>query len=506
MRLLPSALALVVAVWPVAVLGSTPSKTTATGPHGHRHGHSKGTPTTTAFPETTSPAVQLQLQLQERDLDDICGEVSGTKVSCPQSQGVCVFGQSGGAVGCCPVDEYGYANSSCILVTDCVHRLQWLLATDTASLDPATMYCTEPGRPSCRTQTLYGTLTRPNGLVEPGHWTFYACGSTASTATGSVWTGGRPTETSTPDYDLLSQNMVATKPQSGQLIKGISDFVLNELPLAAGPPPHNWPQPPRALWDNPYTKYQESNPFNALAWSDKSDTDTVLRRLKEPELPAAVSVNMPIALNRNDSAIVLIHYPPANVDEDKRELVLSLWTYFWDRFAESMSRTSLRRRQSDGSDGEEDMEHEVPEIMSQTTLFNFIALNLNYFVRVRALESYSGTFQVVTSMVTATAEPHFTSFSTMVRISSFPGMADLSAAAATATSTATSTSTSTSASTTEPGSSRVTSTAQASRTCEDGTVLAATQECGAGPASHLSRLLWLVCFSLVAGAGAVWLW
>jgi hypothetical protein len=43
-------------------------------------------------------------------------------------------------MGCCPVDEYGYANSSCILVTDCVPLVPWLLVSDTVSLDPRTLY------------------------------------------------------------------------------------------------------------------------------------------------------------------------------------------------------------------------------------------------------------------------------------------------------------------------------------------------------------------------------
>jgi hypothetical protein len=314
--------------------------------------------------------------------------------------------------------------------------------------------------------------------------------------------GARPTTTSTPSYEMLAQNMPMTPRQGAHYSKGLSNLALNVLPRIPESLPSNLPQPQQDIMGKPFSKYHESNAFNALAWTDKSDVKEVELKLIEAEPSPAFSQNMPVDLDGEDPSIVLT-YPPAQLDEDARELALSLWAYFWPLFAESMRSTTLRPRQTDGS-----IEYELPEIVAQRNFFNCIAENLDYFLRVRALREYTGTaVHVDTLTVTAPAEPGFTSFTTVVRVSSFPGMSDLSFAAATATATSSASTTasitiaSTTASTTtttDQSSSRMTASAEASHTCSDGRVLGATQECGAPRAGDLTRLLWPVCFSLIA--------
>jgi hypothetical protein len=289
-----------------------------------------------------------------------------------------------------------------------------------------------------------------------------------------------------------------TPRQGAHYFKGLSNLVSNKLPVIPESPPPNFSPPQQAIMGKPFSKYHESNAFNAFAWTDKSDVKEVELKLIEAEPSPAFSENMPVDLDGEDPSIVWA-YPPAQLDEDAREFALSLWAYFWPLFAESMRSTALRPRQTDGS-----IEYELPEIVAQRNFFNSIARNLDYFLRVRALREYTGTaVHVDTLTVTAPAEPGFTSFTTVVRVSSFPGMSDLSFAAATATATsrATTTASITTASTTtttDPSSSRITASAEASHTCSDGRVLGATQECGAPRAGDLTRLLWPVCFSLIA--------
>lgn len=142
MRLLPSLLAF--GLVPVAVFASAPSKTIGSNPHGVLHGnlhkhtneHARGTPAKTAPAEIPSPAPELH----KRTFDETCGGGSRTTFTCGPSSGNCIYGRNG-ELGCCEVDTFGYADSSCTLTSACDPRAEFAIRTALSlPLKPSTLY------------------------------------------------------------------------------------------------------------------------------------------------------------------------------------------------------------------------------------------------------------------------------------------------------------------------------------------------------------------------------
>ncbi|KIW11749.1 hypothetical protein PV08_09021 [Exophiala spinifera] len=144
MRLSPSSAVLLFAIF---VSASPPSETTSPDLIVPEHGvHANASTATTAAagPETTPPPeddLVLQ-QLNKRDSSDTCGVISTTTLTCAESKGPCVWDPTpGGPFGCCPINEAGHADSSCIFEVKCIDFADYYLDSSTEPPDQATLVC-----------------------------------------------------------------------------------------------------------------------------------------------------------------------------------------------------------------------------------------------------------------------------------------------------------------------------------------------------------------------------
>lgn len=142
MRLSPSAAVLFFAIF---VSASPPREITSLDlivPEHGVHANASSATTTAAGPETTPPPeddLVLQ-QLNKRDTSNICGVIGTTTLTCPESKDSCVWDPTpGGPFGCCPVNEDGYADSSCILKVKCIDFADYYLNSSTEPPDQATL-------------------------------------------------------------------------------------------------------------------------------------------------------------------------------------------------------------------------------------------------------------------------------------------------------------------------------------------------------------------------------
>lgn len=412
---------LVICLLPITAVASTPSRTVVPDLHVQTSDHAGGPSATASFPETTPPA----LELQKRGSANTCGVVSGATLTCADPEGYCVWDQSPGVLGCCQIDASGYADRSCILKTACVPYGRFVISYRSKALDPATLFWYETlvrisastadwwsssnaGTPFCHEVILSGFVTRPNGFIEPGTWSEVKCGTATRTSYGSIWTGS-PTAAPTPDYDLLSQNIFLAKPQAVRFYPVISNIMGKVAPFVHGALPNKWPPSETKLWDPELFNHHKSEPLYAALAGQRSYT--VEERIKDQPLPVDRSQNMPLNGDEEEPSVV---FPsgPVTLDEDDKKLAISLFPYYWPRIKESLS-----RRSDLGG-----IEDEVPEVVIMAVVFQFIALNPVYFSLAHAIENYSGTVDVVTSTITVPAGPLFSSFTTVVEMSSIPGM------------------------------------------------------------------------------------